>query len=106
MSAILLPIKLGLSVIGGYGSVFHPPPQQGIERAANMGEHVGTDIDPPYFAPLGYKLCPRCHLAKRLAFFVGCNVAAKRDQLNAEILAYIRTHIPDCAWNGKTLVFT
>ena len=22
-----------------------------------------------------------------------------------EILAYIKSHIPDCAWNGKTLVF-
>jgi hypothetical protein len=25
--------------------------------------------------------------------------------LDAEILAYIKLHIPDCAWNGKTLVF-
>ena len=25
--------------------------------------------------------------------------------LNAEILAYIKSNIPDCAWNGKTLVF-
>jgi vacuolar-type H+-ATPase subunit H len=25
--------------------------------------------------------------------------------LNAEILAYIKLHIPDCAWNGQTLVF-
>ena len=30
---------------------------------------------------------------------------AKRATLYAEILAYIRTHIPDCAWNGKELVF-
>lgn len=30
---------------------------------------------------------------------------AKRDTLDAEILLYIRTHIPDCAWDGKTLVF-
>ena len=27
---------------------------------------------------------------------------AKRD---AQIIAYIRVHIPDCAWDGKTLVF-
>ena len=30
---------------------------------------------------------------------------AKRDALDAEILAYIKSNIPDCAWNGKTLVF-
>ena len=29
----------------------------------------------------------------------------KRDALDAEILAYIKSNIPDCAWNGKTLVF-
>ena len=31
---------------------------------------------------------------------------AKCAQLDAEIVAYIRQHIPDCAWNGKELVFT
>ena len=30
---------------------------------------------------------------------------AKHDALCAEILAYIKTHIPDCAWDGTTLVF-
>ena len=30
---------------------------------------------------------------------------AKRAPLRAEVLAYIKKHIPDCAWNGKTLVF-
>jgi hypothetical protein len=30
---------------------------------------------------------------------------AKRDALYAEVLAYIKKHIPDCAWNGETLVF-
>ena len=30
---------------------------------------------------------------------------AKCDALYAEILAYIKQHIPDCAWNGKELVF-
>ena len=30
---------------------------------------------------------------------------AKRAPLYADILAYIRTHIPDCAWNGTQLVF-
>lgn len=30
---------------------------------------------------------------------------AKRDALDADILAYIKINIPDCAWNGKTLVF-
>ena len=29
----------------------------------------------------------------------------KRVALDAEILAYIKSNIPDCAWNGKTLVF-
>ena len=30
---------------------------------------------------------------------------AKRDTLFADILAFIRQHIPDCAWNGSRLVF-
>ena len=30
---------------------------------------------------------------------------AKRAPLDAQIIAYIRVHIPDCAWDGKTLVF-
>ena len=30
---------------------------------------------------------------------------AKRAPLDAEILAYIKTHIPDCAWDGKELNF-
>ena len=30
---------------------------------------------------------------------------AKRDTLDAEILAYIKLNIPDCSWNGTTLVF-
>ena len=29
----------------------------------------------------------------------------KRVALDAQIIAYIRVHIPDCAWDGKTLVF-
>jgi hypothetical protein len=31
---------------------------------------------------------------------------AKRASLDAEILAYIKSNIPDCAWDGETLVFT
>ena len=34
------------------------------------------------------------------------NYKAKCDALDAEVLAYIKKHIPDCAWNGKTLVFS
>jgi outer membrane murein-binding lipoprotein Lpp len=30
---------------------------------------------------------------------------AKRAPLDAEIFTYIKINIPDCAWNGKTLVF-
>ena len=30
---------------------------------------------------------------------------AKIAPLDAEILAYVKAHIPDCAWNGTTLVF-
>ena len=30
---------------------------------------------------------------------------AKRAPLDAEILSYIKSHIPDCAWNGSELVF-
>lgn len=31
---------------------------------------------------------------------------AKRAPLDAEIVAYIRDHIPDCAWDGHGLVFS
>ena len=31
---------------------------------------------------------------------------AKLATLTAEVLAYIKTHIPDCAWDGTTLVFS
>ena len=34
-----------------------------------------------------------------------CPAAHRRAPLYAEIVAYIKTHIPDCAWNGKELVF-
>ena len=30
---------------------------------------------------------------------------AKRGELRAEVLEYIKLHIPDCTWNGKELVF-
>ena len=30
----------------------------------------------------------------------------KHRSLDGEIFAYIKTHIPDCAWNGETLVFS
>jgi hypothetical protein len=30
---------------------------------------------------------------------------AKLATLYADILAFIRQHIPDCAWNGRELVF-
>ena len=41
--------------------------------------------------------------AKHDALYAAYTV--KRDALDAEILAYIKSNIPDCAWNGKTLVF-
>ena len=53
--------------------------------------------------------------AKRDALYAGykakrapldAGYEAKRAALDAKILAYIKLHIPDCAWNGKTLVFT
>lgn len=40
-----------------------------------------------------------------MIYLGGCPAAATRAALDAEILAYIKTHIPDCAWNGTTLVF-
>lgn len=40
-----------------------------------------------------------------MIFLGGCPAAAERAALYAEILAYIKTHIPDCAWNGKELAF-
>ena len=43
------------------------------------------------------------YLAKLDALYATYTV--KRDALDAEILAYIKSNIPDCAWNGKTLVF-
>ena len=41
--------------------------------------------------------------AKRDA--LDADYVAKRAALDAQIIAYIRVHIPDCAWDGKTLVF-
>ena len=41
--------------------------------------------------------------AKRAA--LDAEYVAKRAALDALILAYIRLHIPDCAWNGRELVF-
>ena len=41
--------------------------------------------------------------AKHDALYAAYTV--KRDALDAEILAYIKSNIPDCAWNGKKLVF-
>lgn len=43
------------------------------------------------------------YLAKHDALYATYTV--KRDALDAEILAYIKSNIPDCAWNGKKLVF-
>ena len=42
--------------------------------------------------------------AKRDALYAD-DYEAKCDALYAEILVYIKSNIPDCAWNGKTLVF-
>ena len=41
--------------------------------------------------------------AKRAA--LNADDKAKRAALDAKILDYIKMNIPDCAWNGKTLVF-
>ena len=41
--------------------------------------------------------------AKRAPLYA--DYEAKRAALDAEILAYIKSNIPDCAWNGKKLVF-
>jgi hypothetical protein len=41
--------------------------------------------------------------AKRATLYA--DYKAKRATLDADILAYIKLNIPDCAWNGKTLVF-
>jgi hypothetical protein len=41
--------------------------------------------------------------AKRALLYA--DYEATRALLDAEILAYIKMNIPDCAWNGRTLVF-
>ena len=41
--------------------------------------------------------------AKRAPLYA--DYEAKRAPLDAQIIAYIRVHIPDCVWDGKTLVF-
>ena len=51
-----------------------------------------------------------------MIYLGGCKAMAKRADalyadyeklavLDAEILVYIKSNMPDCAWNGKTLVF-
>ena len=44
------------------------------------------------------------YAAKRDSLYA--DYAAKRDSLDAEILSYIQSQIPDCAWDGKELTFT
>ena len=41
--------------------------------------------------------------AKRTALYA--DYKAKWAALDADILAFIKTHIPDCAWDGRELVF-
>ena len=41
--------------------------------------------------------------AKRAPLYA--DYQAKRAALYADILAFIKQHIPDCAWNGRELVF-
>ena len=55
---------------------------------------------------------PKNEVAVRLhnlIYLGGCEAAtdykAKCAALDAQIIAYIRVHIPDCVWDGKTLVF-
>ena len=48
----------------------------------------------PLYADFKAKLAP-----------LDADYEAKRALLDAEILAYIKMNIPDCAWNGRTLVF-
>ena len=43
------------------------------------------------------------YAAKRAPLYA--DYEAKVAPLYAEILAYIKSNIPDCAWDGKTLVF-
>ena len=51
---------------------------------------------------------PAREIATRLhnmIYLGGCEIVAKIAPLVAEILIYIRSHIPDCAWNGTELIF-
>ena len=52
----------------------------------------------------GAKICPGADLAVKSAELYA-DYEVKNALLEGEIVAYIRSQIPDCAWNGKTLVF-
>ena len=59
----------------------------------------------PLYADYDAKFAPldADHEIKRAA--LNADYEAKRAPLYAEVMAYIKTHIPDCAWDGTQLVF-
>ena len=64
-----------------------------------VAKHAPLDADykakrAPLYADYEAKLAP-----------LYADYKAKRAAWDAEILAYIKQHIPDCAWDGKELVF-
>jgi hypothetical protein len=59
----------------------------------------------PLYADYKAKLAPLDADYKAKLASLDADYEAKRASLGAEILVYIKMNIPDCAWNGKTLVF-
>lgn len=83
-------------ISGVFGFVHH---QQLCEPSHDIMERVAYIKSEKPNHEIGIRL-------HNLIYLGGCEATAKRAQLDADILVYIKTYIPDCAWNGKTLVFT
>ena len=70
-----------------------------------LGDCEATAKRAPLYADYKAKCAPLDADYKAKCAPLYADYEAKRATLDAEILAYITLNIPDCAWNGETLIF-
>src|SRR3972149_5606596 len=103
-----VPIRLhNMIYLGECAAIAKPAPLDADYNAKRAPLDAGyEDKSAALYAGYNAKRAPldAGYEAKSAALYAGYK--AKRAALDAKILAYIKLHIPDCAWNGKTLVFT